>query len=111
VEGIVLAFDSDREGSAMTKKRQSLTDVIEKAIDKGATTAEKIHQSIAELPLKLMEESELLRKPAEGVRRLQARTIGAFYDLVRDTNRRVARLMSDLLRRTGKPSTDARRAA
>jgi hypothetical protein len=95
----------------MTKKRQSLTDLIEKAVDKGATTAEEIHKSIAEFPLKLMEGSELLRKPAKGVRRLQDETIGAFYDLVRDTNRRVARLTSDLLRGGSRRPTHTRRAA
>jgi hypothetical protein len=110
-EGIVLAFDSGWEGTVMTKKGQSLTDLIEQAVDKGATTAEEIHKSIAEFPLKLMEGSELLRQPAKGVRRLQDQTIGAFYDLVRDTNRRVARLTSDLLRGRGKRSTHTPRAA
>jgi hypothetical protein len=95
----------------MTKKRQSLTELIEEAVDKGATTAEEIHKSVAEFPLKLMEESELLREQAKGVRRLQEQAIGAFYDLVRDTNRRVARLTSDLLRAADKRSTHARRAA
>jgi hypothetical protein len=95
----------------MTKKRQSLADRIETAINTGATAAERIHQSIAEFPLKLMEDSELLEKPAARVRHLQAQTIGAFYDLVRDANRRVAKLMSDLLRGMGKRFADARRAA
>ena len=91
----------------MTKKRQSLTEVIEVAVDKGATTAEQIHKSIADFPLKLMEESELLREPAKGVRRLQDQTIGALYDLVRDTNRRVAGFTSDLFRGLNKRSAHA----
>ena len=96
----------------MTKKRQSLTGLIEEAVDKGATTVEEIHKSIADFPLKLMEGSELLRRPAKEVRRLQDQTIGAFYDLVRDTNRRVARLVSDLLREPSKRSAEgAHRAA
>jgi hypothetical protein len=110
MEGIVLASDSDWEGTAMTKKRP-LAHRIEMAIDKSATAAEKIHQSIAEFPLKLMEDRELLEKPAARLRHLQAQTIGAFYDLVRDANRRVAKLMSDLLRGMGKRFADARRAA
>lgn len=110
-EGIVLAFDSKWEGTAMTKKRQSLTEVIEKAIDNGTTTTEKIHQSIVEFPLRLLEESALLKKPAARVRHLQAQTIGAFYDLVRDTNRRVARLVTGLLREMDKRFADGRRAA
>ena len=82
----------------MTKKRQFLTEVIEEAVDKGATTVEEIHKSIADFPLRLMEENELLKKPAQELRRLQDRTIGALYALVRETNRRVARLLTDLLR-------------
>ena len=95
----------------MTKKRQSLTELIEETVDKGATTAEGIHKSIADFPLKLMEGSEVLRKPAKDVRRLQDQTIGAFYDLVRDTNRRVARLASDLLSGPGARSAGHSRAA
>jgi hypothetical protein len=93
----------------MTKERQSLTELIEGAVEKGAMTVEEIHKSIADLPLKLMEESELLRKPAREVRRLQDRTIGAIYDVIRDANRRIAKLVSDLPGRQRRGT--ARRAA
>ena len=94
----------------MTKKR-TLAHRIEMTIHKSATAAEKIHQSIAELPLRVMEDSALLEKPAARLRHLQAQAIGSFYDLVRGTNRRIARLLSELLRARGTRSTDARRAA
>ena len=94
----------------MTKKR-TLAHRLEMAINTGATAAEKLHQSIAEFPLKFMEDSAFLEKPAARVRHLQAQTIGAFYDLMRDANRRVAKLLSDLLRGMGKRIADARRAA
>jgi hypothetical protein len=81
----------------MTKERQSLTELIEETVDEATTAVEEIHKSIAALPLKLMEESELLRKPVREVRRLQDRAIGAIYGVVRDANRRVTRLVSDLL--------------
>ena len=95
----------------MTKPRQSLTALIEDAVDKGATTIEEIHKSIADLPLKLLEETELLRKPAREVRRVQDRTIGAIYDVVRGANRRVARLVSDLIDRQTRRDSHAGRAA
>ncbi len=95
----------------MTKQRQSLAELVEEAVDKGATTVEEIHKSIADLPLKLLEESELLRKPVREVRRLQGRTIGAIYDVVRNTNRRVAKLVSDLVERRATRGTHTRRAA
>ena len=93
----------------MTKERQSLTGLIEEAVEKGARTVEEIHKSIADVPLKLMEESEFLRKPAREVRRLQDRTIGAIYDVIREANRRIAKLASDLPDRQRRGT--ARRAA
>jgi hypothetical protein len=95
----------------MTKHRQSLAELVEETVDKSATTIEEIHKSIADLPLKLLEESELLRKPAREVRRLQDRAIGAIYDVVRDANRRVAKLVSDLIERQTSRGTQAGRAA
>jgi hypothetical protein len=95
----------------MTKERQSLAEMIEEAVDKGATAVEEIHKSIADLPLKLLEESELVRKPAREVRRLQDRAIGAIYDVIRDTNRRVAKLVSELVDRQTTRGTHAGRAA
>jgi hypothetical protein len=95
----------------MTKRRQSLSELVEETVDKGATAIEEIHKSFADLPLKLLEESELLRKPAREARRLQDRTIGAIYDAVRNTNRRVAKLVSAVIARRSKADMHAGRAA
>ena len=95
----------------MTKQRQSLAEFLEEAVDKGATTVEEIHKSIADFPLKLLEESELLRNPVREVRHLQDKTIGAIYDIVRDTNRRIAKLVSDLIDRQTTRGAHAGRAA
>jgi hypothetical protein len=95
----------------MTKHRQSLTELVEETVDKSATAIEEIHKSFADLPLKLLEESELLRTPAREVRRLQDRTIGAIYDVVRDTNRRVAKLVAALVERRMTRDTHAGQAA
>lgn len=78
-------------------KRKTLPGMIEDAIDRGATTVEDIHKSIAGLPLKVLEESDLLRGPAKQVRRIQDHTIGAVYDLIRDVNERVGTLASEML--------------
>ena len=95
----------------MTKRHQSLSELIEETVDKSATAIEEIHKSFADLPLKLLEESELLRKPAREVRRLQDRTIGAIYDAVRNTNRRVAKLVSAVIDRQSRADAHAGRAA
>jgi hypothetical protein len=86
----------------MTEKKKTLTGWIQNAIDKGATSVEEIHKSIAELPLKVLEESEFLRGPAKQVRRLQDHTIGAIYDIIRGINERVGTLSSELLAETSK---------
>jgi hypothetical protein len=94
-------------------KRKTLAGLIEDAIDKGATTVEDIHKSIADLPLKVLEESDVLRGPAKEVRRIQDHTIGAIYDLIRGINERVGTLASELLaeasrRRGARAAEDAR---
>ena len=51
-------------------KRKTLVRSIADAIEKGATTVEGVHKSVAQLPLKVLEESDLLRGPAKEVRRI-----------------------------------------
>jgi hypothetical protein len=75
----------------------ALAKLIQDAIDKGARTIEEIHKSIADLPLSMFEGSQLLREPAKKMVRVQDHTIGAIYDLIRDINRRVGTLASELL--------------
>ena len=83
---------------------------VQDAIDKGATTVEEIHKSIADLPLDILEGSELLRGPAKEVRRVQDLTIGAIYDVIRRINRQIGTLASELLDQAAK-RRDARAAA
>ena len=83
-------------------ERKALASFIHDAIDKGATTVEEIHKSIADLPLKMLEESELLRGSAKEVRRVQDHTIGAIYDVIRGINQEVGTLASELLAEAAK---------
>jgi len=76
---------------------QTLTSFIQDAVDRGATTVEEIHKAIAELPLDVLEQNGLFEKTAAEVREVQERSIGAVYGLIRDVNRRVGELASDLL--------------
>ncbi|HVO22507.1 MAG TPA: hypothetical protein VMW56_02645 [Candidatus Margulisiibacteriota bacterium] len=86
--------------------KKTLPKLIQEAIDKGATTVEEIHKSIVDLPLKILEESDLLRGPSKEARRVQDHTIGAIYDVIREVNEQVGTLASDLLAEAA-----ARRAA
>ncbi len=88
------------------REKKTPNRLIQDAIDSGATTVEEIHKKIADLPLKILEKSDLLPATAKEVRRVQDYTIGAIYDAIRETNRQVGTLASELLAKAG-----ARRAA
>ena len=102
--------------SESTGDRKTLARLVQDSIDRGATTVEEIHKAIADLPLKILEESEILKAPAKEVRRVQDHTIGAVYDVIRDINEQVGTLASKLLeearkRRGGRAEGHARRHA
>lgn len=81
----------------MSEKR-TVADLVQEAINKGANTAEEIHRSIANLPLKVLEEIEFFKGPVKEVRRIQDRSIGALYDLIRRINQEVAKLAGQMLK-------------
>jgi hypothetical protein len=84
------------------RDRKKLIRLIQDAIDKGATTAEEVHKSIADLPLRILEESEFLREPAREAKRVQDHTLGAIYDAIREINEKVGAYATDLLVDAGK---------
>ena len=86
----------------MPSSKKTLGRLVQDEIDKGATTVEEIHRAIADLPLKVLEESDLLKGPAKEVRRVQDHTIGAIYDLIRDINHKVGTFASELLAEAAK---------
>ena len=81
----------------MVGDKKAATTLVQDAIDKGVTTVEDLHKSLADLPFKVLEESELFRGPAKEVRRLQDQTIKAVYGLIRRVNQQVGSLASELL--------------
>ena len=86
--------------------KKNVAKLIQEAIDRGATTVEEIHKSIVDLPLKILEESDLLRGPAKEAKRVQDHTIAAIYDVIREINEQVGTFASELLAEAA-----ARRAA
>ncbi len=77
--------------------KKALTQLIEEAVEKGATTVEQIHREIADLPLTVLERVGLFERTAENVRSLQEASIGAVYDVIRDVNHQVNQLAGELL--------------
>lgn len=72
-----------------------LKDLVQQAVDRGATSVEAIHQQIAALPFEMLEKSGLLDDDKLRLREKQQRTIGTVYDAIRRINRQVGELISD----------------
>jgi hypothetical protein len=76
---------------------KALAQLVEEAVDKGATTAEEIHRAIADLPVTMLDRLGVQENAVKEVRKISDASIGAIYDLIRDINRKVATLASELL--------------
>lgn len=81
----------------MKTNTQEIAKLVEEAVDKGASTAEEIHRSIADLPITVLERLGVGDKTTQEVKQIQDTTIGAVYELVRDINHNVAGLAADII--------------
>ena len=75
---------------------EAVKDLIQEAVDKGATSVEQIHRTIADLPLSALEQRGLLGEEGKSARKLVDSSIGAVYETIRAVNREVGDLASDL---------------
>jgi hypothetical protein len=77
------------------QRLELLKDLIQQAVDRGATSVEQIHQYIADLPFEALERSGLLEEDKLKLRQKKTRTIGMVYDAIRRINKQVGDLISD----------------
>ncbi len=75
---------------------EAVKDLIQEAVDKGATSVEQIHRTIAALPLAALEQRGLLGAEGKEARTLVDSSIGAVYETIRAVNREVGELASGL---------------
>ena len=75
---------------------EAVKDLIQEAIDKGATSVEQIHRTIADLPLSALEQRGLLGEKGKSARTLVDSSIGAVYETIRAVNREAGELASGL---------------
>jgi polyhydroxyalkanoate synthesis regulator phasin len=75
---------------------EAVKDLIQEAVDKGATSVEQIHRTIADLPLEVLEQRGLLGDEGKSARKLVDTSIGAVYETIRAVNREVGELASGL---------------
>jgi hypothetical protein len=78
-------------------RSKRLADRVQKAVDGGANSAEGIHKKVANLPLDLLEQVDLFEDAVKDVRKIQDRSIGAVYGLVRGINHEVIRAAKEVL--------------
>jgi hypothetical protein len=81
---------------------------VRAAIDRSAEAAESIHKRAAKLPLAPLEGVDALEGAVKELQRLQDRSIGAVYDLVRSVNHELGRLAERLVE--GEPAPKPRAA-
>mgnify|MGYP003484804879 FL=1 len=80
------------------QRLELLKDLVQEAVDRGATSIEQIHQSIADLPFEALERMGLLDADGREIselRETKTRTIGFVYDAIRRINQEVGELLSD----------------
>ncbi len=90
-------------------KLELLKDMVQEAVDKGATTVEDVHRTIAEVPIEQLERSGLLdADEAQEKKELHHRTVGTIYDAIRRINGQVGEMASELFEavENGKTASD-----
>jgi hypothetical protein len=75
---------------------EAVKDLIQEAVDKGATSVEQIHKTIAELPLAALEKRGLLGEEGTKARDVVDASIGTVYEAIRTVNREIGELASGL---------------
>lgn len=77
-------------------KLEILKDMVQMAVDKGATTVEQVHKTIADLPFEALEQSGLIDDDKQNLREKNQQTIGRVYDTIREINKEIGNLASDM---------------
>jgi hypothetical protein len=95
---------------------EAVKDLIQEAIDKGASSVQQIHQTIADLPLAALEKSGLLGEAGTKAREAHHQTVNNVYDAIRRVNSEVGAMVtglfetledhSDAQATLGRPSAD-----
>lgn len=77
------------------ERLELIKDMIQEAVDDGATSVEEVHQHIAGLPFDALERLGLFEEQSQGLRDKQRKTIGLVYDTIRKVNQEVGSLVSE----------------
>ena len=81
-------------------KLRGLKELVQTAIDKGATSVEEVHNKIANMPLTVLEKIAPLEKPAKEIKQFHENTVGTVYDIIRTVNHEVAEIAENMISQT-----------
>lgn len=81
---------------ALLTRLEMLKDMVQEAIDKGATSVEEVHKAIAMIPFEAAERAGLLDDETQEKRELVLQPIGFVYDKIREINKLVGDMASDV---------------
>jgi hypothetical protein len=73
---------------------------VKDAIDKGATSVEQVHRSIAKMPIKYLAKIDGVKSAAKDAGDIQDKTIGYVYDLIQTVNDNVYSIANDILEKS-----------
>ena len=96
----------------MLSEIKKVKDAVQEIVDKGVTSVEQIHKSIAQIPFTQIKEAapDQVKPYVEPVKSIHDTTIGAVYDVIRQINRQVGEIADEVLHKVGEVSgkTEAR---
>ena len=81
----------------MMKRIRNLQELVQDAIDKGATSVEDVHRSIASMPFDQLEKIAFLEEGSQKARKFTDESIGAVYEAIRNLNQRAGKIARELL--------------
>ena len=87
----------------MKDKLIRLQELVQQAIDDGATTVEQVHRSISAMPFDALERIDALQKPVAKGRELHDQSVGNIYETIRLLNDRTGEIARRLLGAPEKP--------
>jgi hypothetical protein len=87
----------------MLSRVKEIKDAVQQIVDKGVTSVEEIHKSIARIPFQHLEAAagEQVKPYTEPVTKVQDTIVGSVYEVIRKVNRQVGELADEVLHKLG----------
>ena len=84
------------------RKLEEIKDLVQEAIDSGATNVEEIHKSLAGKPFKVLKKIRLSGTAVEKLGDFQDQSIGNVYEFIRSLNEKIGEIATELLKKIEK---------